>query len=77
VKNEFIHNGNQNFKCKECDRQFVFNPKNKVIGEETKELIDKLLLKNYLWLASLELQVYQKDGYKPTSIRCTHLFQKM
>ncbi len=44
VKNGFIHNGNQNFKCKECVRQFVLNPKNKVIGEETKELINKLLL---------------------------------
>lgn len=44
MKNGFIHNGNQNFKCKECDRQFVLNPKNQVIGEDTKELIDKLLL---------------------------------
>ena len=44
VKNGFIHNGNQNFKCKQCDSYFVLNPKNKVIGEETKQLIDKLLL---------------------------------
>ncbi len=44
VKNGFIHNGNQNNKCKQCDRQFVLNPKNQVIGEETKELINKLLL---------------------------------
>lgn len=44
VKNGFIHNGNQNFKCKDCDRQFVLNPKNKVIDQETKNLIDKLLL---------------------------------
>ncbi len=44
VKNGFIHNGNQNFKCKRCGRQFVLNPKNKLIAQETKELIDKLLL---------------------------------
>jgi len=44
VKNGFIHNGNQNFKCKQCGRQFVLNPKNKPIARETKELIDKLLL---------------------------------
>lgn len=44
VKNGFIHNGNQNFKCKQCARQFVLNPKNKLISQETKELIDKLLL---------------------------------
>lgn len=44
VKNRFIHNGNQNVKCKQCDSQFVRNLNNKVIGEETKGLIDKLLL---------------------------------
>ncbi len=44
VKNGFIHNGNQNFKCKDCGRQFVQNPIKKVIGQETRELIDKLLL---------------------------------
>lgn len=44
VKNGFIHNGNQNFKCKDCGRQFVLDPKNKVIEQETKDLIDKLLL---------------------------------
>ena len=44
VKNGFIHNGNQNYKCKQCDRQFVLNPKNQAIAQETKDLIDKLLL---------------------------------
>lgn len=44
VKNGLIHNGNQNYKCKQCSRQFVLNPKNKPIDQETKELIDKLLL---------------------------------
>jgi len=48
VKNGFIHNGNQNFKCKECSRQFVLAPKNKVIEQETKDLIDKLLLEKRL-----------------------------
>ena len=50
VKNGFIHNGNQNFKCKDCDRQFVLDPKNKVIEQETKDLIDKLLLEKLPWL---------------------------
>lgn len=44
VKNGKIHNGNQNFKCKVCQRQFVQNPTKKVIGQDTKDLIDKLLL---------------------------------
>ena len=30
--------------CKECGRQFVENPKKKVIPAETWELVDKLLL---------------------------------
>jgi transposase-like protein len=44
VKNGFIHNGNQNHKCKACGRQFVEAPKQKLISQETKALIDKLLL---------------------------------
>ena len=44
VKNGKIHNGKQNFKCRDCGRQFVQYPENKVIDTATKELIDKLLL---------------------------------
>ncbi len=44
VKNGKIHNGKQNFKCRDCGRQFVQNPQNKIIDEATKTLIDKLLL---------------------------------
>lgn len=44
VKNGHIHNGKQNHRCKTCGRQFVKDPQNKVISQETKELIDKLLL---------------------------------
>lgn len=44
VKNGFIHNGKQNHLCKDCGRQFVEDPQNKVISDETKVLVDKLLL---------------------------------
>jgi transposase-like protein len=44
VKNGKIHNGKQNFKCRECRRQFVQDPQNKIIDQATKTLIDKLLL---------------------------------
>ncbi len=44
VKNGFIHNGKQNHRCQDCGRQFVANPENKIISDETKSLIDKLLL---------------------------------
>lgn len=44
VKNGMIHNGKQNHLCKECGRQFVKDPQNKMIDDATKALIDKLLL---------------------------------
>jgi transposase-like protein len=44
VKNGKIHHGKQNHKCQDCGRQFVQNPQNKVISDDTKHLIDKLLL---------------------------------
>lgn len=39
-----MHNGNQRHLYRACGRQFVANPTKKVIGEETKRRIDKLLL---------------------------------
>jgi len=44
VKNGKIHNGKQNYKCRNCGRQFVQDPQNKIIDSTTKTLIDKLLL---------------------------------
>jgi len=43
-KNGYIHNGKQRYACCECKRQFVAYPQNKPISDETKALIDKLLL---------------------------------
>ena len=43
-KNGHIHNGKQNHYCKGCGRQFVKAPKQKLISEEKKEQIRKLLL---------------------------------
>lgn len=44
VKNGSIHNGKQKYLCKKCDRQFVENPKNKIIPLSQWEFVDKLLL---------------------------------
>jgi len=44
VRNGHIHNGKAKFACKACRRQFVENPEWKPISDETKQLIDKLLL---------------------------------
>ncbi len=43
IKNGSIHNGKQKYECKECKRQFVENPENKIISSETELLIDRLL----------------------------------
>ena len=43
VRNGKIHNGKQRFLCKECGRQFIENPSKKIISQETKDIIDKLL----------------------------------
>jgi transposase-like protein len=44
VKNGFIHNGKQNYRCKDCGRQFVEDPQQKLISQQTRDLVDKLLL---------------------------------
>lgn len=44
VKNGSLSNGKQRHKCKDCGRQFVLNPQKQPISDETKDLIDKLLL---------------------------------
>ncbi len=44
VKNGKIHNEKRKFKCQSCERQFIENTTNKVIDDQTKELIDQLLL---------------------------------
>jgi insertion element IS1 protein InsB len=43
AKNGSIHNGKPKFCCKNCGRQFVENPENR-ISQDKKDLIDKLLL---------------------------------
>lgn len=43
-KNGTTRHGNQNYKCRDCGRQFVENPKWRRIGEDTKSLIDRMLL---------------------------------
>src|SRR6476469_3995123 len=44
IKNGSTHNKKQKFKCKQCGKQFVENSTKKKISQETKNLIDQLLL---------------------------------
>lgn len=45
-KNGHIHNGKQNYMCleDECSRQFVLDPENKIISDDHKERIRRMLL---------------------------------
>ena len=43
-KNGTTRHGNQNYKCRDCGRPFVEHPKWRRIGEDTKLLIDRMLL---------------------------------
>ncbi|WP_445242887.1 IS1/IS1595 family N-terminal zinc-binding domain-containing protein [Microcoleus sp. N3A4] len=53
VKNGHTHTGKQSFKCRDGVRQFVMSPRNQPLEEETKELIDRLLLEK-IFLAGIE-----------------------
>ncbi|MEB3121614.1 MAG: IS1 family transposase, partial [Snowella sp.] len=44
IKNGSTHNGKPKNECKDCGRQFVIDPSKITISDETKKLIDKLLL---------------------------------
>jgi insertion element IS1 protein InsB len=72
-RNGINQHGDQNHKCLECNRQFVLDPQNKIIPEETKDLIRKLLLErlslqgicrvtgvSQTWLLNFIKQEYEK-----------------
>ena len=74
VKNGYIHNGKQKYKCKNCHRQFVENPKNKPISMETKAMVDNALsektplaeIARTLGVSNRWLQYYVKRKYENT-----------
>ncbi|MEZ5672212.1 MAG: hypothetical protein R3E08_07395 [Thiotrichaceae bacterium] len=78
VKNGFVYYEKQNFKCKECGRQFVENGQQNQINDETKELIGKLLLEKLslagiarvlgiseTWLQKYVNKVYESQQLEP------------
>ena len=42
-KNGHIHNGKQNHLCKDCGRQFVSNPTQRIVSLEHRELVKRAL----------------------------------
>ena len=70
-RNGHIHNGKQRYLCKDCGRQFTPEGTKKTISEESKEMINRLLLEK-LPLAGIAravqvserwLQGYVNDKY--------------
>ena len=72
-KNGHIHNGKQNHYCKECSRQFVFNPQQILISLAKRQRIRKLLLEriplrgicrvegvSLRWLLAFMVDLYDK-----------------
>jgi len=41
-KNGHIHTGKQNYRCKDCGRQFVAHAANRVIAQEHRTLVQRL-----------------------------------
>ena len=48
-KNGHIHNGKQNHQCKDCERQFVDCFEQYLIPDDTRTLIERLLLERLSW----------------------------
>lgn len=74
-KNGSTYRKQQKYQCNSCKFQFTENPKNKIISDDTKELIEKLLLEK-IPLAGIVrvtgvsekcLQDYVNDKYKNIS----------
>jgi transposase-like protein len=42
-RNGHTQSGKQNHRCKDCDRQFVLNAENHLIGEADRALVKRLL----------------------------------
>jgi transposase-like protein len=61
-KNGHIHNGKQRYLCKDCGRQFTPEGTKKVIGEQTKGIIDNLLLEK-LSLAGIARAVHVSETW--------------
>ena len=71
-KNGRIHTGKQNHRCKDCDRQFVLHPANRLIDDADRATIQRLLAErvslhgicrvmrvSFTWLIEFAVQCYQ------------------
>jgi|SRR5579859_7768033 len=81
VKHGTIHSGTPTWLCTDCRRQFVATPPQRLITDETKHIIDKLLLERSSFAGMVRvtgvsirwLQYYVNANYAtvPRSVRVT------
>ena len=72
VRNGRTRHGKQNYKCRECGRQFVEDPQWRLISDETKGIVERLLLEKIslagiaraLQISELWLQQYVNQKSK-------------
>ena len=75
VRNGRTRHQKQNYKCRDCGRQFVENPQWRMISAETKGIIDRLLLEKLplagiaraLQISELWVQQYVNQKYPQVS----------
>ena len=71
VKNGSIHNGKQKYLCRDCGRQFVENPQFRRVSDETKALIDRLLLER-ISLAGIARAAQVSESWLQTYVNETY-----
>jgi insertion element IS1 protein InsB len=84
IKYGRIHNGKQRYLCKDCKRQFVENPKQKIVSYEKRNLVERLLserisLRGIARSAEVSrswLQDYVNELYVDI-VRCIALFPEL
>ncbi len=75
IRNGSIHNGKPEFRCKQCGRQFVEHPENKIISEETGAIAERLLPEKIplagiartarvseRWLQSINTKIFRRQS---------------
>jgi insertion element IS1 protein InsB len=84
MKYGHIHNGKPRFRCKQCGRQFVENPTNRIISREIRQIIDNLLLERIslrglcraTGVSLTWLQSYVNKKYESSRLEVTYLPKK-
>ncbi len=83
-KNGSVHNRKKKFMCKDCRRQFAENPEKKVISNEMRRLVDRLLLERIpiagisrvTGISETWLQNYINKKYEETPKKITFIKEK-